>query len=228
MLAQMLQGQFEVHREWVHRTARGDALPGAARGPVRWHRPLPAVAEPPRRPGARARPWPSTTSSTTCAAPSAGPTGRSPKTLKLARRHHPPASSSSSSSCAARTRAHRVTTGSSAGTSTAPACSEIDGITYANTRRLGRVVLGADRERAAGSCKLLRWPLRRPERAAERCIAGGGRRMRIALATDAWRPQINGVVTTLEGHGGELAALGHEVRVISPAGAAEPRLPELS
>src|SRR5215471_18616492 len=26
MLAQMLQGQFEVHREWVHRTARGQRL----------------------------------------------------------------------------------------------------------------------------------------------------------------------------------------------------------
>src|SRR5271156_5919469 len=26
MLAQMLQGQFEVHREWVHRTARGARL----------------------------------------------------------------------------------------------------------------------------------------------------------------------------------------------------------
>ena len=26
MLAQMLQGQFEVHREWVHRTARGERL----------------------------------------------------------------------------------------------------------------------------------------------------------------------------------------------------------
>ena len=26
MLAQMLQGQLEVHREWVHRTARGERL----------------------------------------------------------------------------------------------------------------------------------------------------------------------------------------------------------
>src|ERR1700730_11100547 len=26
MLAKMLQGQFEVHREWVHRTARGERL----------------------------------------------------------------------------------------------------------------------------------------------------------------------------------------------------------
>src|SRR5579863_5487655 len=26
MLAQMLQGQFEVHREWVHRGARGERL----------------------------------------------------------------------------------------------------------------------------------------------------------------------------------------------------------
>ena len=26
LLAHMLQGQFEVHREWVHRTARGERL----------------------------------------------------------------------------------------------------------------------------------------------------------------------------------------------------------
>jgi glycosyltransferase involved in cell wall biosynthesis len=40
--------------------------------------------------------------------------------------------------------------------------------------------------------------------------------MRIALVTDAWRPQVNGVVTTLLELVQELEALGHEVRVIEP------------
>ena len=40
--------------------------------------------------------------------------------------------------------------------------------------------------------------------------------MRIALASDAWAPQINGVVTTLSATMEHLAALGHEVRVINP------------
>ena len=42
--------------------------------------------------------------------------------------------------------------------------------------------------------------------------------MRIALASDAWAPQTNGVVTTLKCTAGTLTALGHEVRVISPQG----------
>ena len=40
--------------------------------------------------------------------------------------------------------------------------------------------------------------------------------MRIALASDAWTPQINGVVTTLNATMEHLAALGHDVRVINP------------
>jgi len=42
--------------------------------------------------------------------------------------------------------------------------------------------------------------------------------MRIALASDAWTPQTNGVVTTLRATAETLTALGHEVRVISPQG----------
>jgi glycosyltransferase involved in cell wall biosynthesis len=42
--------------------------------------------------------------------------------------------------------------------------------------------------------------------------------MRIALATDAWTPQINGVVTTLKATAAQLTALGHEVRMIHPQG----------
>ena len=40
--------------------------------------------------------------------------------------------------------------------------------------------------------------------------------MRIALATDAWAPQTNGVVTTLKATAETLERLGHNVRVISP------------
>lgn len=42
--------------------------------------------------------------------------------------------------------------------------------------------------------------------------------MRIALATDAWTPQTNGVVTTLKATAATLAGLGHDVRVMSPRG----------
>ena len=34
LFVEMLQGQIEVHREWVYRTGRGERLPGAARRPV--------------------------------------------------------------------------------------------------------------------------------------------------------------------------------------------------
>jgi glycosyltransferase involved in cell wall biosynthesis len=40
--------------------------------------------------------------------------------------------------------------------------------------------------------------------------------MRIAIATDAWAPQVNGVVRTLEMTVGLLRARGHEVLVLSP------------
>ena len=40
--------------------------------------------------------------------------------------------------------------------------------------------------------------------------------MRIAIATDAWHPQINGVVRTLEMTVQQLRARGHEVCMISP------------
>jgi glycosyltransferase involved in cell wall biosynthesis len=42
--------------------------------------------------------------------------------------------------------------------------------------------------------------------------------MKIAIATDAWSPQINGVVTTLQHTAAALEKLGHEVRVFSPQG----------
>lgn len=40
--------------------------------------------------------------------------------------------------------------------------------------------------------------------------------MRIAIVTDAWAPQVNGVVRTLQTIQAELERMGHEVKVISP------------
>ena len=42
--------------------------------------------------------------------------------------------------------------------------------------------------------------------------------MRVAIATDAWAPQTNGVVTTLKATVETLTRTGHQVRVISPQG----------
>jgi glycosyltransferase involved in cell wall biosynthesis len=42
--------------------------------------------------------------------------------------------------------------------------------------------------------------------------------VRIALATDAWAPQTNGVVTTLRATAETLTRLGHSVRMLSPQG----------
>jgi len=55
-----------------------------------------------------------------------------------------------------------------------------------------------------GPERVARW--RRPERSL----------MRILLATDAWEPQVNGVVRTLARTIAECRAMGHEVEVISP------------
>jgi glycosyltransferase involved in cell wall biosynthesis len=43
-------------------------------------------------------------------------------------------------------------------------------------------------------------------------------RLKILIVTDAWRPQVNGVVRTLEVLGDDLAALGHQVRYATPEG----------
>jgi glycosyltransferase involved in cell wall biosynthesis len=40
--------------------------------------------------------------------------------------------------------------------------------------------------------------------------------MRIVIVTDAWHPQVNGVVRSLQSIAGELAALGHQIQLISP------------
>lgn len=54
--------------------------------------------------------------------------------------------------------------------------------------------------------------------------------MRIALVTDAWTPQRNGVVRVLASLAGELRALGHEMEVMEPSGFATlpcPSYPEI-
>ena len=42
--------------------------------------------------------------------------------------------------------------------------------------------------------------------------------MRILIATDAWSPQVNGVVRTLNALIAELRTMGHEISVINPEG----------
>jgi glycosyltransferase involved in cell wall biosynthesis len=42
--------------------------------------------------------------------------------------------------------------------------------------------------------------------------------MRIAIVTDAWKPQVNGVVQTLTKTRDELEALGHRVHMVTPTG----------
>jgi len=42
--------------------------------------------------------------------------------------------------------------------------------------------------------------------------------MKVAIVTDAWRPQINGVVTTLSTTGTLLEQFGHDVRFVTPDG----------
>jgi glycosyltransferase involved in cell wall biosynthesis len=41
--------------------------------------------------------------------------------------------------------------------------------------------------------------------------------MRVQIFTDAWHPQVNGVVRTLTMMGSELSAMGHEVNFVTPA-----------
>ena len=42
------------------------------------------------------------------------------------------------------------------------------------------------------------------------------RRMRIAIVTDAWKPQVNGVVQTLSQTRDELKAMGHDILMVTP------------
>ena len=55
-----------------------------------------------------------------------------------------------------------------------------------------------------------------PFRAAAIRLACASDAMRIVIVTDAWRPQVNGVVRTLTQTKTELEAMGHTVRLITP------------
>ena len=52
--------------------------------------------------------------------------------------------------------------------------------------------------------------------------------LRVLIVTDAWAPQVNGVVRTLEMLGRELRALGHDVRYATPEGRFSVPLPTYS
>jgi len=47
-------------------------------------------------------------------------------------------------------------------------------------------------------------------------IAEPGAPLRVLIVTDAWEPQVNGVVRTLQQLGSELRKIGHEVRYVTP------------
>jgi glycosyltransferase involved in cell wall biosynthesis len=49
-------------------------------------------------------------------------------------------------------------------------------------------------------------------------IPGIAAQLKILIVTDAWKPQVNGVVRTLEVLGEDLTALGHKVRYATPEG----------
>jgi glycosyltransferase involved in cell wall biosynthesis len=53
---------------------------------------------------------------------------------------------------------------------------------------------------------------------AGRFPVAGQEHLKVLIVTDAWKPQVNGVVTTLEILGHELAAMGHQVRYATPEG----------
>lgn len=59
-------------------------------------------------------------------------------------------------------------------------------------------------------------------------IAHEAHRLKVMIVTDAWAPQVNGVVRTLEMLGRDLRSLGHEVRYATPEGRFTVPLPTYS
>src|SRR3569623_361028 len=59
---------------------------------------------------------------------------------------------------------------------------------------------------------------RRAQRLVPGPVPGVAAHLKILIVTDAWAPQVNGVVRTLEITAKDLAALGHTVRTITPLG----------
>lgn len=91
---------------------------------------------------------------------------------------------------------------------------EIDGILYCNDGDWVEscTALVEHRDGRFGT-RALAWKCIAP-RVGARGTAGG--RMKIALVTDAWQPQVNGVVTTLVELVQQLESRGHQVMVIHP------------
>src|SRR5690606_27134000 len=58
----------------------------------------------------------------------------------------------------------------------------------------------------------------RTKRLQPSLIPGVAGPLKILIVTDAWAPQVNGVVRTLEMLSRDLTALGHTVRMITPEG----------
>ena len=109
-----------------------------------------------------------------------------------------------------------------------PAIRDIDGITYVNT---GDFVESCSYvvEHHDGRLEVLRWSAALSTTVEADAAAGGGgtdrrRRsgvMRILLATDAWRPQVNGVVRTLESMTQAATALGASFEFLTPDGVSD-------
>ena len=53
--------------------------------------------------------------------------------------------------------------------------------------------------------------------------AAGDEAVRIAIVTDAWEPQVNGVVRTLQSVRRVLESQGHQVLVVSPENSSPPQ-----
>src|SRR4051812_9545952 len=72
--------------------------------------------------------------------------------------------------------------------------------------------------RAAPGCRNLPDLLPREEMSEYRArlISVGPLPARILIVSDAWTPQVNGVVRTLAAVSAELAAMGHTVEVVGP------------
>ena len=68
------------------------------------------------------------------------------------------------------------------------------------------MILSMDAKGHAGS----RMPFR--ARAGAHIASPRGRSLKILIVTDAWSPQVNGVVRTLEMLGRQLVLMGHRVR----------------
>ena len=105
---------------------------------------------------------------------------------------------------------------------------DINGITYVN---IGDFVESCTvvAEHFDGTLEIVRWmtpgPLREPEAAELEMPASRVRLMRIVIATDAWHPQVNGVVRSIEAVSREAERLGATIHLLTPEGFSSVALP---